>query len=188
LSALVLVAGVGWWGVPLAVVVATVSYVLLGRLSSAAQTRRRLELVAQLPQACDLLSVCLDAGLPLRRATTVIAEALDGPLGALLAELSAKVQLGADEGRAWAHLGEGEPALAGLGAEVARAVDSGVTLSHTLRELGGDARRAAAAAAEVRARRVGVRSVLPLMVCFLPAFLLLGVVPIIGGVAQHLLG
>jgi len=38
----------------------------------------------------------------------------------------------------------------------------------------------------VRARRVGVRSVLPLMTCFLPSFLLLGVVPIIGGVVGHL--
>ena len=30
---------------------------------------------------------------------------------------------------------------------------------------------------EAAARRVGVRSVMPLMLCFIPAFLLLGVVP-----------
>ena len=70
---------------------------------------------------------------------------------------------------------------------MARALGSGMALSGTLRALGSGARGDAAAAAEERARRVGVRSVLPLMTCFLPAFLLLGVVPIIGGVAQHLL-
>ena len=35
---------------------------------------------------------------------------------------------------------------------------------------------------------IGVSSVMPLMVCFLPAFLLIGVVPIIAGAALHLFG
>ncbi|HBY23958.1 MAG TPA: type II secretion protein F, partial [Propionibacteriaceae bacterium] len=40
-------------------------------------------------------------------------------------------------------------------------------------------------AATERVRRVSVSTVLPLMVCYLPAFLLLGVVPIIGGVVAN---
>ncbi len=186
-SALLLVAGLGWWGIPLAVAVGAASYVVLGRLLSGEATRRREQIVADLPQACDLLAVCLDSGLPLRGAVEVIAGALDGPLGGLLGELAAKVRLGTDEAEAWAELAGTEPVLGVLGRELARALGSGMALSGTLRALGSDARRDAAAAAEVRARRVGVRSVLPLMICFLPAFLLLGVVPIIGGVAQHLL-
>ncbi len=96
--------------------------------------------------------------------------------------------LGADEAGAWAELADTEPALGALGREVARTVGSGVALAATLRALGADARRQAVAVAQVRARRVGVRSVLPLMTCFLPSFLLLGVVPIIGGVVGHLFG
>lgn len=186
-SALLLVAGLGWWGVLVAAAIGAASYAALGRLLSGAVTRRREQIVAELPQACDLLAVCLESGLPLRGAVEVIADALGGPLGGLLGEVSAKVGLGVDEADAWAELAGVEPALAVLGREVARTLGSGVALSGTLRALGTDARRDAAAAAEVRARRVGVRSVLPLMVCFLPAFLLLGVVPIIGGVVQHLL-
>lgn len=79
------------------------------------------------------------------------------------------------------------PALATLGPELARAIESGMAVSQTLLTLGAQARQDAATLAEVKARRVGVRSVLPLMVCFLPAFLLLGVVPIIGGVVQQFL-
>lgn len=186
-SALLLVAGLGWWGVPVALAVGVGSYVVLGGLLSGDKARRRERLVAELPQACDLLAVCLESGLPLRSAAEVISDALAGPLGECIAEVVAKVRLGVDEAQAWSELGVAEPALAVLGREVSRTVGSGVALSRTLRSLGVDARRDAAAAAEVRARRVGVRSVLPLMVCFLPAFLLLGVVPIIGGVAQHLL-
>nr|WP_300143428.1 type II secretion system F family protein [Propionicimonas sp.] len=186
-SALLLVAGLGWWGVPAAVAVGAGSYVMLGRLVSAEAERRREQTLAQLPQACDLLAVALEAGLPLRRAVEVIAAAVGGPLGGLMAELAAKVRLGVDEAQAWTELGAAQPVLSGLGREVARTIGSGVALSRSLRALGAEFRKDAAAAAQVRARKVGVRSVLPLMVCFLPAFLLLGVVPIIGGVVRMVL-
>jgi pilus assembly protein TadC len=186
-TGLFLVFGLGWWGVAVALGLGVVSYLVLGHLTSGQVARRRARLTAQLPQACDLLAVCLEAGLPLRHATRVIAAALDAPLADALGELAAKVRLGAEEATAWRELGLAEPALANLGREVARALCSGVALARSLRSLGVDARRDAASAAEVGARRVGVRSVLPLMLCFLPAFLLLGVVPIIGGVAQHLM-
>ncbi len=186
-SALVMVFGLGWWGVPVAAAIGVGSRVALGGLEDAATARRRADITSGLPQACDLLAVCLESGLPLRRAAEVIAGALGGPVADLLGEVAAKVRLGADEAEAWAEIGTTEPALAALGREVARTVGSGVALSRSLRALGLEARRAAAAAAEIRAHRVGVRSVLPLMLCFLPAFLLLGVVPIIGGVVQRLL-
>ena len=187
-SALPLALGIGVWALPVAVVLGVASQVVLGRLLAASVVRRRELLVAGLPQACDLLAVCLESGLPLRLAAAEVARALDGPLGTVLAEVSTTVDLGADEAETWAQLAADEPALAGLGREVARTVGSGVALSANLHALGVDARRQVVAAAQVRARRVGVRSVLPLMTCFLPSFLLLGVVPIIGGVASHLLG
>lgn len=186
-SGLLLVVGLGWWGLAAAIGLGVASAVAQERREADRAGRRRARLEAQLPQACDLLAVCLEAGLPLRRATEVIAGAVEAPLSEVLAELCAVVALGADEDRAWREAGLAEPTLATLAREVGRAVDSGVALSLSLRSLGVEARRAAASAAEVRARRVGVRSVLPLMLCFLPAFLLLGVVPIIGGVARHLL-
>jgi pilus assembly protein TadC len=187
-SALPLAIGLGGWALPVAAVLGVVSHVVLGRLLAASVTRRRDQLLAGLPQACDLLAVCLESGLPLRLAAAEVAQVLGEPLAGVLAEVSATVALGADEAEAWTQLAVDEPGLAVLGREVARTVGSGVALAATLRALGVDARRQAVAAAQVRARRVGVRSVLPLMTCFLPSFLLLGVVPIIGGVVAHLLG
>ncbi len=187
-SALPLAFGLGWWALPAAAALGTVSHVLLGRLEAGSVIRRREQLVSELPQACDLLAVCLESGQPLHLAAAEVARVLDAPLGPALAEVSTTVALGADEAGAWAQLAQAEPALGALGREVARTVGSGVALAATLRALGADARRQAMAIAQVRARRVGVRSVLPLMTCFLPSFLLLGVVPIIGGVVGRLFG
>ena len=187
-SALLLGGGLGWWALLVAGVLGVVSHLLLGRLSTGWQARRRRELAGQLPQLCDLLAVGLEAGLPLRRAVEVLAAVLPGPVAGLLALIDAQVRLGVDEARVWAEIAEEEPALGPLGREVARTVESGVALAATLRALGAEVRREALAAAEVRAKRVGVRTVLPLMICFLPAFLLLGVLPIIGGLVQSLFG
>lgn len=186
-SALILAGGLGWGALPAGSALGLATYLVLGRLVPGSVARRRGRLVAELPQVCDLLAVCLESGLPLRTAVGVIAEAVDGPSGDVLRELTARVQLGQDESQAWRELADAEPPLASVAREVARTVDSGVALAHTLRMLGVEARREALAAAEVRAKSVGVRSVLPLMCCFLPAFVLLGIVPVIGGVVQTVL-
>jgi pilus assembly protein TadC len=47
-------------------------------------------------------------------------------------------------------------------------------------------RRDARVRAEAAARSAGVRAVLPLVACFLPAFLLIGVVPVVASLAQSL--
>lgn len=181
------VGSAGWFAAPLALLVAAGGYVVLGRLSPAALLRRREENVAALPQVCDLLAVCLESGLPLRGATRALAEIVPGSVPEALTRVCDRVSLGIPEAEAWRELAE-EPGLEVLGREVARTVGSGIALAQVLRGLAVDARREAHAAAEVKAKRVGVRSVLPLMVCFLPAFILLGIVPIIGGIVAELLG
>ena len=64
-----------------------------------------------------------------------------------------------------------------MAADLARSVESGTMLGVALSVHAEEARAMRSAAVEVAARKVGVRSVLPLMLCFIPAFLLLGIVP-----------
>lgn len=185
---LVLSGPIGLWSLPTGTVAGLTANWFADRLVSGAAAARAAEQVAGLPQLCDLMAVCLEAGLPLRRCVEVLAEALPPALAEPLHEVAAKTRVGADEAAAWSELAAAESELARLGEEIARNANSGVAMAAGIRSLGVEARSAAANAAEIRARRVGVRSVLPLMVCFLPAFMLLGVVPIIGGVAAQLLG
>ena len=72
---------------------------------------------------------------------------------------------------------------------MARSVRSGVALGDLLRgHAAAQARASAETAARERARQVAVSGVLPLVTCFPPAFLLVGVVPIFGGIIGRLLG
>lgn len=173
----------GWWGVLPAVAAGGLAFILLGRFTTADRARRGDQMVAALPQACDLLAVAVEAGLPVRLAVEAVAPTVEGPLGDALAGVAARVRLGIPEPQAWAEL-ESEPGLEALSRELARTVTSGIGIARLLRELALEARRTAAAAAVVRARRVGVRSVVPLMLAFLPSFVLLGIVPLIGGIVQ----
>ncbi len=177
----------GGWCLIFGVAAGAASFVAFGRLQAQTTARAQAKLAAELPQVCDLLVVCLEAGLPVRAAADAVAASMAGPLAVSLAAAAAKAKLGVAEERVWAEFGA-EPALKRLGRELGRGAVSGVSLSVRLRALGLDARRAAAAAAETQARKVGVRSVLPLMVCFLPAFVLLGLVPIVGGMVLKLFG
>jgi hypothetical protein len=133
-----------------------------------------------LPGACDLLGVCLAAGVPVAGALGAVWEAVPGPLGAQLRTVAALYRLGAEPRRAWADV-PGE--LAGLGRVLVRAGESGAAVVPALRTLAADSRSAARADAEAAVRRAGVWVLAPLGACFLPAFLCLGVVPLVIGIA-----
>ncbi|MDQ7992533.1 MAG: type II secretion system F family protein, partial [Propionicimonas sp.] len=167
------------------IAVGGVGFILLGRIATTNGGGRQAALAAALPQACELLAVAAEAGLPLRAAVEAVAPTFEGPLGEALSAVAARTRLGMPEDRAWAELGS-EPALETLARELARTASTGLGVARVLRDLAVDARRAEAAAALVRARRVGVRSVLPLMACYLPSFVLLGIVPVIGGIVANL--
>jgi pilus assembly protein TadC len=142
-------------------------------------------LVGDLPAACDLLGVCLSAGVPVAGALAAVGEATPFPLGPELRGVAALYRMGADPRRAWADV---PPELAGLGRVLVRAGESGSTVAPALRALAADSRAAARAATEAAVRRAGVWVLAPLGLCFLPAFVCLGVVPLILGIAGDVFG
>lgn len=142
-------------------------------------------LLRDLPSACDLLAVCLSAGIPVAGALGAVAEATPSPLGLRLADVAALYRLGAEPRRAWA---DAPPPLARLGRVLVRAGESGASVVPALQSLAGDLRAAARAATEAGVRRAGVWILAPLGLCFLPAFVCLGVVPLVLGVAGQVFG
>ena len=67
-------------------------------------------------------------------------------------------------------------------------MESGSSVSEAMTRLADDLRRSARADVESRARAVGVKAAIPLGVCLLPAFVLVGVVPLVAGSLGVLLG
>lgn len=176
-------------GGALGLLVAAVAASVVERLLRAAAPDASAEDVAatvrDLPAACDLLGVCLGAGLPVDGALAAVGEAVPGPLGARLTTAAALYRLGAEPRRVWA----GVPAeLAPLGRVLVRAGESGATVVDGLRTLAAESRTAMRAHTEAAVRRAGVWVLAPLGLCFLPAFVCLGVAPLILGIAGDVFG
>lgn len=182
----VVVLGVpGWTGLLLAPVLALASVALLGLLEPAGRRRRRAAVGAQLPETLELLAATLEAGAPLRLAVAEVA-AIGPPVTAnTLRAVDTRVGIGLSDGDAWRSLME-DPDWGAIAKDLARSSDTGSAAAAVLRQHATDARAARQDAQLAQARAVGVRSVLPLMACFLPAFLLTGVVPIVAGLVQGL--
>lgn len=183
----VLLLGSGF-GVVVALVVAGATYWGYRRLGTRADRQRTRMLQAQMPLALDLLASALEAGLPLRVAVRTVAEVTAEPTSGFLGLVHAQVQVGRSESDAWTSVGDqpGNAVWRAPARDLARNADSGSAVVQVLREHARQQRTEAAHLVEKRAKSVGVRSVIPMMCCYLPAFILVGVVPIIGGLVTGL--
>ena len=179
-----LVGGPVGWAVGVLVTVGCVR--VLARLEPRSVRLRRARILAELPMAIDLLAACLRGGGAWHESVEAVADAIGDPLGSELARVAAHIRLGADPAEEWLSL-TNEPILAPLGRAAARAATGGAPVAATLARLARDQRRTARAAASARARTAGVRAVAPLGLCFLPAFVLLGIVPAVAGIAANVL-
>jgi pilus assembly protein TadC len=167
-----------WWGALVGVAAGVVAERILRRREPARQRQERLAAAADLPLGADLLAAALRAGAPVDGAAAAVADALGGPLGERLRRTARALQLGADPAEAWAHLA-GIDGAERLAAAAVRTSASGGALARALGRLADDLRADRAAALEAAAQRAGVLIVLPLGLCFLPAFLLAGLVPVL---------
>lgn len=172
-------------GVALGIGVAWALRYVLVRLADTGAARRE-DLARQAPEAIDCLASCLAAGAPLWSAMPVVADAFGEPVAGILRRCAGRQALGSPHEEVFAEL-LAEPELAAVGRVLLRSVESGAALTTSLVSGAEQMRHDRAAELERRARAVGVKAVAPLGVCFLPAFMLLAVVPIVGSLVGSLL-
>lgn len=174
------------WGVPAGMAMAAGVDRFLRRLEPAEVRRERTEALTDLPLGADLLAAALKGGTAVDSSIAAVAEAVSGPLGARLQRTARSLRLGAAPAEAWAHLA-GIPQADRLIAAAVRSSASGGALSGALERLARDLRSDRAVAAEAAAQRAGVLIVLPLGLCFLPAFLLAGLVPVLVAIIREVM-
>jgi Flp pilus assembly protein TadB len=166
-------------------VIAVVVPRLLKSITHAKDIATRTALIRQAPEVADMLSATLAAGTPLTTAVQTIGRSMSDPAGAVFREIARGTDLGADPDQAWIPAST-QDALAPIAHAVLRATLSGASLSDVLLGVADDARRRHQSLVEVAARTAGVKAVAPLAACFLPAFILLGVVPTVVALAGQL--
>jgi Flp pilus assembly protein TadB len=153
----------------------------LSRLEPAASRRHREAVERDLPLLVDLLAACLRAGQAPGPALSAVTASLEpGPLRQECAGVVARLRLGGDPLAAWRAAGR-HPQLGVLGRTVTRALDGGASVSDAMTDLAQELRRNRRAEVQARARAVGARAAAPLGLCLLPAFVLVGVVPVVAG-------
>ncbi|WP_404958099.1 type II secretion system F family protein [Streptomyces sp. 147326] len=140
----------------------------------------------QLPFAADLLAACLAAGAGPVEAAEVVGESLGGPVGERLARAGAELRLGGEPGAGWGRLAE-IPGARALAECLERAARTGAPAAEPVSRLATGLREDRARLAGARAQRAAVLVTAPVGLCFLPAFLAIGVAPVVIGMASGLL-
>lgn len=171
---------------PLAGLAAGVAtWVVAGRIEPRAVRLRREEVRRDLPHVVTLLGAALRSGAAPGAAIDLVCRALPGAAADQLGPVAARLALGGDPMVVWSALAD-DPAVGPLGRTMARAHRSGAPVVAAVDRLSEELARRSRGDVEDRARAVGVRAAVPLGVCLLPAFLLLGIVPLVVGLARSI--
>lgn len=139
----------------------------------------------------DLFAACLAAGMAVSTAAAAATASAPPALAPMLRRAAELLALGADPAVAWSGGNDVVPqdknaeALLRL---ARRSAASGSALADGVAELAVQARHDATAAADAVAERASVLVAGPLGLCYLPAFLCLGVIPVVAGLAGDVLG
>lgn len=189
------VVGAGWVvlggppGLLLGVIAGAVAWIVLGRSEAPAARARRERLAGDLPAAVDLLATALAAGSSIEPALHAVCRALGGPVGEELGAVAHRLALGVEPRDVWRTVAA-HPQLGPFGRAALRAHESGASVATAVHRLADELRERDRAEVEAQAKTVEVRAAAPLGVCFLPAFVLLGVVPMVAGLfgSLHLFG
>jgi len=168
----------GWFGLGLGAIAWYLIDRAIRRLEPRDVRRARERAQSDLSYAVDLLAAVLASGAPPSLAACEVGRALGGMLGARLDSAGRSLALGAAPPDAWQALHDvpGGPRLA---AAMVRGSESGAALAGSLRRLADDLRSGRLANLEAATHRAGVLVVLPLGLCFLPAFVAGGLVPVV---------
>ena len=146
------------------------------------ERRRRREWTAAVPDLVELVRLALGSGCTTHLSLLLIADHVGGPIGDMLQRTATSLKEGGSTAEALAELQDrvGSP-IRPLCSALLGSERYGLPLAATLEALSVEARLARRRDAELRSRRLPVLLIFPLVVCILPAFALLTVVPLLGG-------
>jgi tight adherence protein C len=145
--------------------------------------KRRREIEVAIPDAIDLLTICLDAGLSFDASLMRIAEKVEGPLHDELVVMLSDIRYGRPRAEALTAMAERlevEDMTAFINA-VVQSQKLGVALGDTVRIQASEIRRRRRQAAEEKAAQASLKMLFPMIGCIFPTLfiVLMGPVAII---------
>lgn len=136
----------------------------------------------------DVLAACLSSGMAVSTAAAATAPSAPPQLAQVLWHAADLLALGADPAIAWSNpAGALDKHVDALLRLARRSASSGAALAQAVSELAAESRQDAADTAGAAAERAAVLIAAPLGLCYLPAFLCLGIIPVVAGLAGKVL-
>ena len=141
--------------------------------------KRQARIRAALPDAMDMLTVCVEAGLGFDAALTQVARNTSGPLAAELARVLQEMQIGKSRTEAL-HAMADRTTVTEFRAFVSALVQAGelgISVAKVLREQAKELRLKRRQRAEEQAQKVAVKIMFPLIICLFPALFVIIIGP-----------
>ncbi len=139
---------------------------------------RQRDIFEAFPDALDLMTVCVEAGLGLESAMTRVADDLKDEYPVLSEELrlvNLELRAGADRDLAMRNLGRrtGVPAVQSFVTMILQAERFGTSIAASLRVLSDELRTKRRQTAEEKASKIGLKMLIPLVICIFPALMVI---------------
>ena len=141
--------------------------------------KRQAKIQTALPDAMDMLTVCVEAGLGFDAALVQVARNTTGALAAEFARTLQEMQLGASRTQALRAMAARTtvPELRTFVSALTQATELGITVAQVLREQAKEMRLKRRQQAEEKAQKAPVKILFPLVFCLFPAMFVVILVP-----------
>lgn len=137
--------------------------------------KRQQLIPTALPDALDLLTICVEAGLGFDAALAQVARHTNGPLAGEFARVLQEMQIGKSRGEALRAMTERTtvPELRAFVSALIQSTELGIPVANVLREQAKELRVRRRQRAEAAAQKIPVKITFPLIGCLFPALLLI---------------
>lgn len=173
-----------------AAVAATAGFFLPDILLYNAGVKRQEKIQKALPDALDMLTVCVEAGLGFDAALAQVARNTTGPLASEFSRVLQEIQIGKSRSQALRAMTE-RTTVAGLRSFVSALIQAGelgITIADVLREQAKEMRLRRRQLAEEKAQKVPVKILFPLVFCLFPSMFIVIIGPGALSIARVLFG
>jgi tight adherence protein C len=152
--------------------------------------KRQARIQALLPDAMDMLTVCVEAGLGFDAALGQVARNTSGPLADELARALQEMQIGASRTQALRAMVDRTtvPELRGFVSALVQATELGIAVAQVLREQAKEMRLRRRQRAEEKAQKVPIKILFPLIFCLFPGLFVAIIGPGVITIAHTFLG
>lgn len=141
--------------------------------------KRQAKLQQALPDALDMLTVCVEAGLGFDAALAQVARNTEGPIAAEFTRALQEMQIGKTRAQALRAVVDRTrvPELRAFVSALVQAAGLGIPVAQVLRDQSGEMRVRRRQRAEEKAQQIGVKITFPLILCLFPALIVIVVGP-----------